>query len=152
MTLTKSPQGFRSSRFFLQIVIVHGLTVLAASTAADSTPTDELFYELNDRNADNESKVKALIAKGADVNGMCRRLSYSDRCDGETPLMLAAERGKLDAVKTLIANGADPKVEIKLLFPAGLAAEYECYFGLEAGYRPGRDAPTIWRLCLKQSE
>ncbi|KAM7195810.1 Ankyrin repeat-containing domain protein [Rhypophila sp. PSN 637] len=49
------------------------------------------------------NRVKALLEKGAYVNG------YSTRCPNgaKTPLILALERGALDIVEILLRNGAD---------------------------------------------
>ncbi|KAK6331629.1 hypothetical protein TWF718_002178 [Orbilia javanica] len=42
--------------------------------------------------------VRVLCAKGADVNAQCTK--------GKTPLMIAAEKGKLDVVQSLLIHGA----------------------------------------------
>lgn len=50
-----------------------------------------------------ESEVKSLIDRGADVN--------STNADGVTPLMLAAAKGSPGSVKVLLANGANPNAK-----------------------------------------
>ncbi len=50
--------------------------------------------------------MQFLLGKGADVNGVGDEL-------GETPLMAAGQMGHADAVKMLLAHGADPNVKDK---------------------------------------
>lgn len=103
---------------------------LAAATLARATPVDDLVIaaEMNDPRV-----VKALLAKGVDPNltdnrgrtalftavreGSQQALESllaapqthvnAVNADGETPLMLAAIRGSLPAVKALVKRGAD---------------------------------------------
>jgi ankyrin repeat protein len=60
--------------------------------------------------------VRLLLEKGAPVD--------TGRNDGWTALMLAAEKGKADAVKALIAKGADVNVKINFMTPLKLAYRY----------------------------
>lgn len=50
--------------------------------------------------------IKLLISYGADTNKLSDHL-------GETPLWMGVRWGKLDAVKTLLECGADPKKKVK---------------------------------------
>ena len=66
----------------------------------------------------NEGMVSFLIAEGADVN-------RKSRLSGGTPLMAAAETGKIRTVNVLLENGSDPcATNIEGHTAAGLAKKY----------------------------
>jgi ankyrin repeat protein len=52
----------------------------------------------------NISEIKKLVKEGANVNATNKH--------GESPLLIATNWNKLDAVKTLLELGADPKYHI----------------------------------------
>jgi Ankyrin repeats (3 copies) len=60
--------------------------------------------------------VKVLLAHGADVNARLHQEKPTVRApnelqfEGATPLALAAEVNNLDAIKALVAGGADPNI------------------------------------------
>ncbi len=58
--------------------------------------------------------VKKLVAYGADVN---------ERSYGMTPLMVAARYNKVDIIKYLLANGANPELKDDKGFTAAKYAE-----------------------------
>src|SRR2546428_8716744 len=58
--------------------------------------------------AGNADAVKALIARGADVNA-------KEKVKGESALMIAAAYGRADVIRVLTAKGADPKVTTKVM-------------------------------------
>ena len=60
--------------------------------------------------------ITALIKAGVDVNA-------SEPAWGHTPLMLAADRGRVVAVRLLLANGADWKRAAKTVDPMASAAQ-----------------------------
>jgi ankyrin repeat protein len=65
-----------------------------------------------------EDMVSFLVSRGADVN-------RPSRLNGETPLMASSEVGKIETVKALLANGANPCVTNKEgRTAAGLAKTY----------------------------
>jgi hypothetical protein len=69
---------------------------LAPAGALAQSPNDDLIAAAK---RGDSAAVKALLAKGADVNAKTR---YN-----QTPLMFAAEKGHIDTVKILIEAGAD---------------------------------------------
>jgi len=54
------------------------------------------------------------LAEGADVNAR--------DCDGDTALVLAAERGHIDLVKVLLKNGTTERQRSKFCLPITLTA------------------------------
>ena len=66
--------------------------------------------------AGDSSSVLVLLKSGADVNA-------SEPGWGHTPLMVAADRGRAAAVRTLLAHGADWRVAAKTVDPMASAAQ-----------------------------
>lgn len=80
--------------------------------------------------------VKVLIAHGADVNARLNQEKPTVRgldeleLQGATPLALAAEVNNLDAIKALVAGGADPNIPTEkgttpLMLAAGAATDVQ---------------------------
>jgi hypothetical protein len=92
---------------FLLIVLIFspGCRKESAVSKERQKPSQQtiLLYEAAEKG--NIEQVKALIAKGVDVN-------IKDK-DGNTPLHEAALNGHRDVVEFLIANGADAKARTK---------------------------------------
>lgn len=72
----------------------------AAATPTPSNPLNELLWDATRKG--DAAAVKALIARGADVNARWR---YN-----QTPLFKASERGHTEVVKVLLDAGADVNV------------------------------------------
>ncbi len=103
----------------------------------------------------NDSVIPFLIRAGLDVN--------SPDSAGRTPLMLAAQRGELNAVKTLLAEGADAAItDHKGKTAADHARESSNYAGstqkgkngkeyflLDGSYINKTGAEKIYRLLSK---
>ena len=66
--------------------------------------------------AGDVASIGALITAGADVNGV-------EPAWGQTPLMLAAARGRTGAVRLLLARGADPTVAARTMDPMAATAQ-----------------------------
>lgn len=60
--------------------------------------------------------IRALVKAGADVNAV-------EPAWGQTPLMVASDRGRVAAVRLLLANGADWKRAAKTVDPMASAAQ-----------------------------
>jgi hypothetical protein len=82
----------------LRVLVVLSLLSLGPAPIADDA--EDLFEAARTGNA---AGVKALIAKGVDVNAKWR---YDT-----TALMMAARRGHTDVVKLLLDSGANPNVK-----------------------------------------
>jgi uncharacterized protein len=92
----------------------------AKPTVADRTGNTPLHSAAQAGDAD---LVKLLVAKGADPNARTVATAASGRggfgggfgrggpSGQQTPLMLAAKAGKLDAMKALVEGGANPKLK-----------------------------------------
>ncbi len=78
------------------LVLVWILCLVVVSTASAGTPDNKLIEAAKDGNMHN---VRALLAKGADVNA-------KDNHQGATALMFAADYGHADVVRALLARGA----------------------------------------------
>jgi len=104
---------------------------------------------------DSLTLVKALVARGADVNArMTREMTtlYSGRNDlnriGGTPFFLAAARFDLELMKMLVALGADPALgNVDGTTPLMVAAGVGMH---NLGENPGspEEASDAVRLCL----
>ncbi len=66
--------------------------------------------------AGDSASILALRKAGGDVNA-------SEPAWGHTPLMVAADRGRASAVRTLLANGADWRTAAKTVDPMASAAQ-----------------------------
>lgn len=75
-------------------------SMLRAAGATFANPTDELYADAATGDIDD---LRRMLAAGADLNFKPR--------NGETPLCVAAFRGNTVAVRILLANGADPKLD-----------------------------------------
>lgn len=90
----------------------------AKPTVADRTGNTPLHSAAQ---AGDANLVKLLVSKGADPNARTVATAASGRGGGgfgrgapsgqQTPLMLAAKAGHLDAMKALVESGADPKLK-----------------------------------------
>ena len=79
--------------------------------------------------------LNTLIENGSDVNA---RESYS----GETPLMFAAGFNRPEAVKMLLARGADPAVATKVVDLSALTAPEEEQMARQNASRPQAQRPA----------
>ncbi len=66
--------------------------------------------------AGNATAINALVAAGTDVN-------QAEPAWGQTPLMVAAARGRADAVRVLLKHGADHRVRGKTIDPMKSSAQ-----------------------------
>ena len=113
---------------------------------------------------DNESTslevVKTLLAKGADVNAQLKQQQpYRTKLDrgddtmltaGTTPLLRAAKAADVEAMKVLLAKGANPKLATRngvnpLMAAAGLGTKEEDTTGRR---KTQADAIEAIKLCL----
>jgi len=102
-----------------------GRPLFAAVHVANWYVSDELIIV----NIDRLRVIKSLLAHGADVNGrntdMEPRWSgarHRRRLVGATALLQAAKSADVDAMKLLLANGADPKINTGLNITPLMAA------------------------------
>ena len=102
-----------------------GRPLFAAVHVANWYVSDELIIV----NIDRIRVIKSLLAHGADVNGrntdMEPRWSgarHRRRLVGATALLQAAKSGDVEAMKLLLANGADPKINTGLNITPLMAA------------------------------
>jgi len=102
-----------------------GRPLFAAVHVANWYVSDELIIV----NIDRLRVIKSLLAHGADVNGrntdMEPRWSgarHRRRLVGSTALLQAAKSGDVEAMKLLLANGADPKINTGLNITPLMAA------------------------------
>jgi ankyrin repeat protein len=83
------------------------LVLFASAVSAQTIPVEDRFYQAIRQN--DLSALQSLVREhGIDTKGS----------QGQTPLMLAAAFGSADAVRVLIASGAD----VKMASPAGVTA------------------------------
>src|SRR5205807_362246 len=116
-------------RFISSATLAFGLSALLA--AASSAPVADAAMK-GDREA-----LRALLKQGADVSGaqgdgmsalhyaaergdaeMTEMLVYANAKDrewGQTPLIYAAAQNRADAIRALMAHGADPRVTTKTI-------------------------------------
>ncbi len=80
----------------IAVIVLLLLPLCTLAQTANSTLNDELITAARKSNVE---AVKALLAKGADVNA---KTEY-----GATPLFFACDRGNVEIVKLLLAAGAD---------------------------------------------
>jgi ankyrin repeat protein len=85
-------------------------------TALHSAVRDSDYGEDRDQRARAVATIKVLLAHGADVNARLHQEKPTVRAlnelqfEGATPLALAAEVNNLEAIKVLVAAGADPNI------------------------------------------
>ncbi len=82
-------------------ILIIFLLLLVSSVASASTIDDRL---LDAAKTGDVSAIKRLVKEGANVNSVDNH--------GVTPLLIATNWNKLDAVKTLLELGADPKYNV----------------------------------------
>ena len=79
------------------------LASLSPSSAASDADSDLLAACMADRGIDKPEDVKVALAMGADIN-------VRDEQSGQTCLMAATLRGKINIVKYLFGEGADSSI------------------------------------------
>lgn len=104
------------------------LPVAAFAQAANQSLNEELILAARKSNAE---AVKALLAKGADVNA---RTEY-----GATPLFFACDRGNAEVVKLLLDAGADINVKDRF------------YNSTPIGWAVQRDHAEVVKLMVEKS-
>ncbi len=107
-------------------------TALSVAMASNAVQVFEFLLrrgaDVNKRAHDNQSPLERAAASGS-VNLMEKLVRHGARVNasqGNRALYLAAQRGHVDAVAYLLAEGADPKVDLNLLWDkltASLAAD-----------------------------
>jgi len=86
------------------LVIAAFSSLVNAERDQDTTPNSSLLKAcMADRGIDNPQDVKAALDQNADIN-------TKDEKSGQTCLMAASLRGKIDIVKYLIEQGADASI------------------------------------------
>lgn len=76
---------------------------IATLTYADSISANEMLLLACMHGPDNSEGVKTALEKNADIN-------VQDESSGQTCLMAATLRGKLNIVKHMLEQGADPSI------------------------------------------
>jgi len=105
-------------------------------TALHAAVRDSDYGEDGPQRAAAVASVKVLLAHGADVNARLNQEKPTVRgldelaFQGATPLALAAEVNNLDAIKALVAGGADPNIPTEkgttpLMLAAGAATDVQ---------------------------
>jgi len=105
-------------------------------TALHSAVRDSDYGEDPAQRARAVATIKVLLAHGADANARLHQEKPTVRAlnelqfEGATPLALAAEVNNLDAIKALVAAGADPNIpttmgSTPLLLAAGAATDVQ---------------------------
>jgi len=105
-------------------------------TALHSAVRDSDYGEDMAQRAHAVATVKVLLAHGADVNARLNQEKPTVKgldeleLQGATPLALAAEVNNLDAIKALVAGGADPTIPTEkgstpLMLAAGAATDVQ---------------------------
>jgi ankyrin repeat protein len=85
----------------------NALLLVAASDDAASTPDERLLAAcMSPRGEDSVEDVSAALSAGADIN-------IRDARSGQTCLMAATLRGKLNILRHLLSQGADPSIPEK---------------------------------------
>src|SRR5262249_44952306 len=77
----------------------------ASAKAVTSTGVQPIHLAAEGGNAE---AVKALLDRGANVNAQ-------DETHGRTPLVFAVAQNRLDAMRVLLARGADPKLATNVI-------------------------------------
>ena len=133
MGLTRAVQFLIENGANVNELNSNGMTPLMYACSIGKTKGEKIAYMLIEAGADvtyisdlisaltfsfkNGSRqlIKALIDKGANVNGL----------EGatQTPLMLAARDNNVDAIELLLEHGADPEAKCTLSWAQGLTAE-----------------------------
>jgi uncharacterized protein len=139
-----------------------GRTPLYAAVDMHTLPDSNLPWpsELNNR-LTSLDLIQALLAHGANVNAQLKKQQpYRSKVDrgadtmlgtGTTPLLRAAKAGDSEAVKVLLAKGADPKLSTKfgiqpLMAAAGLGTKEEDTTGRK---KTDEQAIASMKLCLE---
>ena len=88
----------------------------------------------------HEKMIGFLISRGAEVN-------RKNHGTGETPLMAAAETGRLGSVKVLLDNGADPCAALSrpLAFLCYLSNPHRLVHRRARAWRVATHNPPLWR-------
>jgi ankyrin repeat protein len=105
-------------------------------TALHSAVRDSDYGEDPAQRARAVATIKVLLAHGADANARLHQEKPTVRAlnelqfEGATPLALAAEVNNLDAIKELVAGGADPNIpttmgSTPLMLAAGAATDVQ---------------------------
>jgi ankyrin repeat protein len=124
LPLDAIPKGFHISPVLAAIVydnpaVLEALLAAGASASATNEMGETLLHVAAAKGS--EPLVRALIARGADVNAKAARKGH--QLDGRTPLMCAASGNSLGVVKLLLAHGADPFAKDSAGFTALAFAE-----------------------------
>ncbi len=90
-----------------KVYLAAGMIALAPATLI----AGDLFQAVYDGRPE---EIPALVTAGADVN--------AGNPNGWTPLMVAASRGDLEAVKLLLSAGADPDIASRTEYYSGFTA------------------------------
>src|SRR3984957_5302246 len=145
----------------LNIADETGRTPLYAAVDMHTLPDSNLPWpsELNSQ-LSSLDLIRALLAQGANVNAQLKKQQpYRSKVDrgadtmlgtGTTPLLRAAKAGDSEAVKVLLAKGADPKLSTKfgiqpLMAAAGLGTKEEDTTGRK---KTEAQAVASIQLCL----
>ncbi|HTB20606.1 MAG TPA: ankyrin repeat domain-containing protein [Bryobacteraceae bacterium] len=118
-----------------------GRTALFAAVDMHTMPASNRPSPLEvDNNLTSMDLIRALLAHGANVNAQLKKMQpYRTKLDrgddtmlgtGTTPILRAAKAGDAEAIQTLLAKGADPKIPTKsgitpLMAAAGLGTKEE---------------------------
>ena len=121
------------NRFLSLLLSLISVLGVARAVAAQSAPAPKA--DLNEEllvatRKSNVELVKALLAKGADVNA---KSPY-----GATPLFFACDRSNVEIVKILLDAGADPNVQDTF------------YKSTPLGWALGKNNPEVLRLLVEK--
>lgn len=121
------------NRFLSMLLSLISVLGVARAVSAQTTPAPQA--NLNEEllvatRKSNIELVKALLAKGADVNA---KSPY-----GATPLFFACDRSNVEIVKILLDAGADPNVQDTF------------YKATPLGWALGKNNPEVLRLLVEK--